>query len=130
MKYRSRISRKRFVLNTSSKVKYYTKKTINLIESFIDGFDTLDTVIYKHIKEGLDFGYSPRYYVTNNLYHYSIEAEYKEYHKEPASFEVYNRLFNTLALQLIPYRFSKYKDIEIVRDEDEYGRYFEVRIID
>ena len=130
MKYKNRIGRKQFVLNTSSKVKYYTKKTINLIERFIEGFDTLDVVIYKHIKEGLDYGYSPRYYITNNLYHYSVEAEYKDYHKEEASYEEYKRIFNALTLELIPYRFSKYKDIEIIRDEDECGRYFEVRMND
>ena len=130
MKYKNRIGRKRFVSKSKRSAKKYTKKTIKAIKSFIESFDSLDTVIYKQIKEGLDYGFSPRYYINKNTHHSSIEVEYEKYHGTTASFETYKRQFEGLSFKVIPYRFSHYKDIEIIRDEDECGRYFEVRMND
>ncbi|MCM3387191.1 hypothetical protein M3649_03480 [Ureibacillus chungkukjangi] len=129
-KYLNRIRRKRFVLNTSTKALGYVSKTIDSIESFIDSTKTLDTLIIRQIKEGLDYGYSPRFDLyAGSIYNSSIENEYINYHKEPASDRTYEKIFDVLVNTLLPNYFAKYTDIEILIGEDEEGKYFTVKLI-
>jgi len=128
--YLNRIRRKHFVLNTTAKAKRYVKKTVNSIESLIESAKTLDQIIYKQIKEGLDYGYDPKYYIkSGSLYNPSIENEYITYHKEEASYRTYEKIFDALANTLIPNYFSKYSDIKVIIGEDEEGKFFEVKLI-
>lgn len=130
MKYKNRIKRKQFVSEASQKMRHYIKKSIKTLEDVVESTYTLDKVIYEQIKGALDYGFEPRYYIySNSIYHPSIESEYKNYHNDSADDKTYEKIFDVLSNSLLPSRLSKYTDIDIIVEEDEAGKYFEVKLI-
>lgn len=95
-------------------------------KKIIESSYSLDDVIVKQIKEGINFGYEPRYYIYSNIYYPSIESEYISYHNKPNSDGVYEEIFEKMTSEILPYRLGKYK-IEVLNDEA--GKYFEVKLI-
>lgn len=129
MKYASRLKRKQFVLETSEKAKRYYKKSVKKLGEIVESTHTLDTIIYKQIKDGLDYNFTPKYYCFNNsIYLPSIESEYNQYHNSTTDKKTYEEIFNVLVNVLLPNRLSKYTDLELVVGTDEFGKYFEVKL--
>ena len=127
MKYRNRISRKQFVGKMTVKAKGIINSTTKKLEELVQLGRSLDDRLYEDIRSGLDFGYTPKYYVfkESSIYNPSIENEYIQYFKFEADNETYEQAFYDI-VKILEIRFEKYTDIEVKLGEDEDGKYFEV----
>ncbi|RKJ64508.1 hypothetical protein D7X33_25645 [Butyricicoccus sp. 1XD8-22] len=132
MKYKNRMKRKQFVRDTKWKLKRTINKTIDSVTKYLEGQQTFYEMIFRQIREGLDYGYGEiRYYMYNgNHYMPSIEVEYDNYKTKTEYKLSHEKVFDLMANSILPNMFSRYSDIELIVEEDEHGKYLEIKLVD
>lgn len=131
MKYKNRLKRKQFVRDVKWKLKQGVRATVDSITKYLEGQQTFYEIVFKHIKEGLDWCGEVRYYMYDGRHFMpSIESEYGNYKVNSEDKLSCEELFNLMVDKILPMQFSRYTDLEIVTGENEYGKYFEIKLVD
>lgn len=127
MKYRNRISRKQFVGKVITKTRSLINSATRALEKSVQLGHSLDDKLYEDIRMGLDYGFTPKYYIykDSSIYQPSVEDEYIQYFEFEADREKYEQVFYDI-VKILKIRFEKYTDIEVRLGEDADGKYFEV----
>lgn len=122
-KYTNRIKRKRFF----KKMKNNFVSFITATTTETECITTLDRVIWKDIKEGLDYGMDIRYTLFDNEdFMPSLENEYNQYFGKVGTELELNVLFTALTTELLPTYICKYTDLDLIVGECPSGKYFEI----